>query len=94
VPARLEISLYHAGNLAIDTDPNSGVTEYSYNVNGKLAKIKDVKADEKAYEYDAYGNCTITDANFANPRNSSNYDNNYSFIGRRIDILDFSSLKI
>lgn len=46
MPAWLEISLYHAGNLAIDTNPNSGVTEYSYNVNGKLAKIKDAKADE------------------------------------------------
>ena len=46
MPTWVVISLYHAGNLAIDAKPNSGVTEYSYNVNIKLAKIKDAKAYE------------------------------------------------
>ena len=46
------------------------------------------------YEYDAYGNPTIWNADFTTERDSSNYGNPYLFTGRRVDILDSSSLKI
>ena len=46
------------------------------------------------YEYDAYGKPTIWNADFTTERNSSNYGNPYLFTGRRVDILDSSSLKI
>ena len=47
------------------------------------------------YEYDAYGNCSILEPNFApDPDGKSDYGNNYLFTGRRLDILDSSSLKI
>jgi len=40
-----------------------------------------------------YGNCRIMDT-WYNPRSSPNYGNPYLFTGRRVDILDSSSLKI
>jgi len=46
------------------------------------------------YEYDAYGNPTIWNADFTAERESSNYANPYLFTGRRVDILDSGSLKI
>jgi len=47
------------------------------------------------YEYDAYGNCSILEPNFApDPDGQSDYGNNYLFTGRRVDILDNGSLKI
>jgi len=47
------------------------------------------------YEYDAYGKCSILEPNFApDPDGKSDYDNPYLFTGRRLDILDNSSLKI
>lgn len=47
------------------------------------------------YEYDAYGNCHILEPNFADdPNGQTNYENPYLFTGRRVDILDFGSLKI
>jgi RHS repeat-associated protein len=46
------------------------------------------------YEYDAYGNPTIWNADFTTERDSSNYGNPYLFTGRRVDILDSGSLKI
>jgi len=46
------------------------------------------------YEYDAYGNPTIWNADFTTERESSNYGNPYLFTGRRVDILDSGSLKI
>ncbi len=47
------------------------------------------------YQYDAYGNCTVLEPNFAaDPDGKSDYANNYLFTGRRLDILDNSSLKI
>jgi len=45
------------------------------------------------YEYDAYGNPYILDTQYA-PRTTSLYGNPYLFTGRRVDILDSSSLKI
>ena len=45
------------------------------------------------YEYDAYGNPYILDAQYA-PRTTSNYGNPYLFTGRRADYLDSGSLKI
>jgi len=45
------------------------------------------------YEYDAYGNCNIEDANH-DSRTTSHYQNPYLFTGRRVDILDSGSLKI
>jgi RHS repeat-associated protein len=45
------------------------------------------------YEYDAYGSCSIMDR-FYNPRSESVVGNPYLFTGRRVDILDNSSLKI
>jgi len=46
-------------------------------------------------EYDAYGNCSIFEPNFApDPDGKSDYENPYLFTGRRLDILDNSSLKI
>jgi|GEM_PF-4349814 len=45
------------------------------------------------YEYDAYGNCSIFDGSY-NPRSESLISNPYLFTGRRLDILDNSSLKI
>ena len=46
------------------------------------------------YEYDAYGEPTIWNADFTTERDSSNYGNPYLFTGRRVDILDSGSLKI
>ena len=46
------------------------------------------------YEYDAYGNPTIWNADFTTERANSNYGNPYLFTGRRVDILDSGSLKI
>ncbi|MHC4462390.1 MAG: RHS repeat-associated core domain-containing protein [Planctomycetota bacterium] len=47
------------------------------------------------YEYDAYGNCSILEPNFApDPDGKSDYGNPYLFTGRRVDILDNGSLKI
>jgi len=46
------------------------------------------------YEYDAYGNPTIWNADFTTERDSSNYGNPYLFTGRRTDYLDSGSLKI
>ncbi|KPJ66161.1 MAG: hypothetical protein AMJ43_08890 [Coxiella sp. DG_40] len=47
------------------------------------------------YEYDAYGNCHILEPNFADdPDDQTDYENPYLFTGRRVDILDNSSLKI
>ena len=46
------------------------------------------------YEYDAYGQPTIWDANFQNTRETSNYGNPYLFTASRVDILDSGSLKI
>jgi len=43
----------------------------------------------------AYGNCSILEPNFApDPDGQSDYGNPYLFTGRRLDILDNSSLKI
>ena len=47
------------------------------------------------YEYDAYGNCSILEPNFApDPDGKSDYGNPYLFTGRRLDILNSGSLKI
>ncbi|MHC4545741.1 MAG: RHS repeat-associated core domain-containing protein, partial [Planctomycetota bacterium] len=46
------------------------------------------------YEYDAYGNPTIWNADFTTERDNSNYGNPYLFTGRRVDIMDSGSLKI
>jgi len=46
------------------------------------------------YEYDAYGNPTIWNADFTTERDKSNYGNPYLFTGRRTDYLDSGSLKI
>ena len=47
------------------------------------------------YEYDAYGNCSILEPNFApDPDGKTDYGNPYLFTGRRLDILDNGSLKI
>jgi len=47
------------------------------------------------YEYDAYGNVHVLEAEFtADADNQSDYGNAYFFTGRRLDILDNSSLKI
>ena len=46
-------------------------------------------------EYDAYGEPNILDADFSKDADGlSDYDNNYLFTGRRLDILDNGSLKI
>ncbi|MHC4461711.1 MAG: RHS repeat domain-containing protein [Planctomycetota bacterium] len=50
---------------------------------------------QERYEYDAYGNCSILEPNFApDPGGKSDYGNPYLFTGRRLDILDSGSLKI
>ncbi len=47
------------------------------------------------YEYDAYGNCHVLEPNYApDPDGLTDYSNPYLFTGRRVDILDNSSLKI
>lgn len=48
---------------------------------------------EERYEYDAYGKAVILESDF-DIRASSLYDNPYLFTGRRLDILDGSSLKL
>jgi len=48
---------------------------------------------KERYEYDAYGQPTIQDANHES-RTTSHYQNSYLFTGRRVDILDSGSLKI
>jgi len=44
------------------------------------------------YEYDAYGNPTIWNADFTTERANSNYGNPYLFTGRRVDIMDFRNV--
>ena len=47
------------------------------------------------YEYDAYGDCSILEPNFApDPDGKSDYGNPYLFTGRRLDILDNGGLKM
>ncbi len=47
------------------------------------------------YEYDAYGNCHVLEPNFApDPDGLTDYSNPCLFTGRRVDILDNSSLEI
>ena len=47
------------------------------------------------YEYDAYGEPNILDSDFSKDADGlSDYDNNYLFTGRRLDILENGSLKI
>ncbi len=47
------------------------------------------------YEYDAYGDCNVLDANFADDADGiSDYSNPYLFTGRRLDILDTGDLEI
>ena len=48
----------------------------------------------ECYEYDAYGNPTIWNADFSVERETSAYYNPYLFTGRRVDTLDSGSLKI
>jgi type VI secretion system secreted protein VgrG len=44
------------------------------------------EAHDERYEYDAYGNCSILEPNFApDPDGKSDYDNPYLFTGRRFD---------
>jgi RHS repeat-associated protein len=45
------------------------------------------------YEYDAYGQPTILDAQYA-IRDTSLYDNPYLFTGRRVDFLDAGNLRL
>jgi len=58
----------------------------------------DVKGEYDANDncrWYAYGNCSILEPNFApDPDGKSDYANPYLFTGRRLDILDNSSLKI
>jgi len=50
---------------------------------------------KERYEYDAYGNFYVLEPNFApDPDGKSDYGNPYLFTGRRVDILNNSSLKI
>ena len=44
------------------------------------------------YEYDVYGKPTIYNSAFGQSYNNSQHGNSYLFTGRRIDILDGSSL--
>ena len=47
------------------------------------------------YEYDAYGNCTVLDADFsADADGISDFANPYYFTGRRMDVLNDGDLKI
>jgi len=47
------------------------------------------------YEYDAYGNCSILEPNFApDPDGKSDYGNPYLFTGRDMDVFDNDSLKV
>ncbi|HHA19347.1 MAG TPA: hypothetical protein ENK70_06545, partial [Methylophaga sp.] len=47
------------------------------------------------YEYDAYGNVHVMGNNFnADADNQSNYDNEYTLTGRRLDTLDDGDLRI
>jgi len=46
------------------------------------------------YEYDAYGQPTIWNADFTAQRDESSYDNPYYFTGRRLDFLDNGNLKL
>jgi len=60
----------------------------SFNENSKVITVLE------RYEYDAYGNPTIWNADFTTERANSNYGNPYLFTGRRADYLDSGSLKI
>ena len=52
-------------------------------------------AVDERYEYDAYGKCTVLDPDLtADADNKSDFANPYLFTGRRLDILDGSSLKL
>ena len=47
------------------------------------------------YEYDAYGSCSVLDADFsADADGVSDVDNPYGFTGRRLDTFDNSGLKL
>jgi len=47
------------------------------------------------YEYDAYGNCSILEPNFApDPDGKSDYENPYYFDGKPLDLLDNGGLEL
>ena len=62
---------------------------------GPVALIDSSGTVQERCEYDAYGNCSILEPNFApDPDGKSDYGNNYLFTGRRVDILDPGGLKM
>jgi len=75
---------------------NDGANKYYYvhdHLYSPVALINTNGTVVERYEYDAYGNVKILDANYE-PRETSEYNNPYYFTGRELDFLDSGSLKI
>lgn len=76
---------------------NDGANDYYYVHDHLYSPVALVYAGTGAvierYEYDAYGNPYILDAQYA-PRTTSLYGNHYYFTGRRLDELDCGNLKV
>ncbi len=74
----------------------SGSGTYNYihdHLYSTAALIRTNGAIQERYEYDVYGNPYIMSGSYI-PRDTSSCGNFYLFTGRRVDILDDSSLKI
>jgi len=77
---------------------DSGSNDYYYahdHLFSPAALIDDNGTVVERYEYDAYGDCNVLDADYSKDADGiSDYGNPYFFTGRRLDILDTASLKI
>ena len=77
---------------------DSGSNDYYYahdHLFSPAALIDDNGTVVERYEYDAYGDCNVLDADYSKDADGiSDYGNPYLFTGRRLDILDTASLKI
>ena len=67
--------------------------DHLYNI---VALTNSTGTPYERYEYDAYGNCQIMDADFSvlSVLSVSSVANSYLFTGRRVDILNGGSLKL
>jgi len=77
---------------------DSGSNDYYYahdHLFSPAALIDDNGTVVERYEYDAYGDCNVLDADYSkDPDGISDYGNPYLFTGRRLDILDEGNFKI
>ena len=83
--------------LVIAADANTANTRYFVHdhLYSPAALVSAGRTVLERYEYDAYGECSVLEPNFAaDADNKSDYGNLYLFTASRLDILDSGSLII